>query len=334
MESKLVSIIVPCYNVEKYLFNCFYCLDSQTYKNIEIIFVDDGSYDRSGLILDNYCKTNNNARVIHKKNGGISSARNAGLDVANGEYIYFYDSDDILNKDIIKNLVKTIENANAQLAISHCKKINDGRRLTLYTNVIEFGNKVRTYDSIDALSLMTNSYKIFTSVWNKLYLASVIKENNLRFDETCLFGEDTPFNYNYLKLIRKTAVLNKNLYYYVQRKNSLVHQKFKESRLTVFNQYNKIINNELNMLTPYIHLMRLYNSVECLYFIKKSNYDNANEINKILAYLKQDLKYIKQCRRVKGYRKMLLPATPNFCRALLRKRLKPKKRLYFAKNYD
>lgn len=334
MENKLVSIIVPCYNVEKYLFNCFYCLDNQSYKNVEIIFVDDGSLDNSGTLIDNYCQTNARATVIHKPNGGLSSARNAGLDIASGDYIYFYDPDDIINKDIILNLVNTIQNNNSQFAICYCKKVDDGKKLTRFSQINALGNKVKCYDSIDTLSLMTNSYRVFTSVWNKLYIGSILREHNLRFEESCRFGEDTPFNYNYLKLIRKTAILNKTLYYYVQRKNSLIHAKFKENRLSVFPHYNNIIDHELNMLTPYIHLMRLYGSIECLYFIKKSDYDNSQEINKLISYLKQDLKFIKQCRRVKGYRKMLLPATPKLCKTLLKKRLSTKKSLSQAKIYD
>lgn len=325
MKEKLVSVIVPCYNMQKYLNNCFYCLDNQTYKNVEIILVDDGSKDSTPQMLDDYCMLNSKAKVVHKTNGGLSSARNAGLEVASGDYIYFYDTDDILSKDIIETLVNTMESSSAQYAIGYCKKINDGDRLTRFVEVTQRGNKIKTLSPCETFSLMTNDYKIFSSVWNKLYVASIINDNNLRFDEKCLYGEDTSFNYAYLMLIDKVAIINKILYYYVQRKNSLIHQKFKETRLSVFPTYNRIIESETNDLTPYIHLMRLYSTVECLYFIKKSDYADISQINTLLDYLKEDLKFVKQCKHVKLYRKIFLPCVPKLSKCLLKKRLQPQK---------
>ncbi len=322
MENKLVSIIIPCYNVEKYMKNCFECLDSQTYKNVEIIFVDDGAKDSTGQMIDDYCKTNNKAKAIHKPNGGLSSARNAGLDAATGDYIYFYDPDDILSKDILTTLVSTIEVSNAQYAICYCKKVDDGENLTRFINRETKGKKIKILDTTETFSLMTSKYKIFTSVWNKLYLAKIIQQNNLRFGENCRYGEDTPFNYAYLRLIEKVAVINRVQYYYVQRKNSLIHDKFKENRLTVFPLYNNILKNDSNSLTPYIHLMRLYSSVECLYFIKKSDYSNADEINKLFSYIKEDIKFVKKCKHVRCYRRMFLPLAHGAFKGLLKKRLK------------
>ena len=104
MQKKLVSIIVPIYKVEKYLKQCLDSILNQTYENIEIILVDDGSPDNCGKICDEYASNDKRIRVIHKENGGLSSARNAGLDVATGEYISFIDSDDYVSENFIKRL--------------------------------------------------------------------------------------------------------------------------------------------------------------------------------------------------------------------------------------
>ena len=112
----LVSVIVPIYKVEKYLGKCVDSIINQTYKNLEIILVDDGSPDNSGKICDEYAKKDNRIKVIHKENGGLSSARNAGLDVATGEFIAFVDSDDRIHLDFVEKLYRAIKEENADIA--------------------------------------------------------------------------------------------------------------------------------------------------------------------------------------------------------------------------
>lgn len=116
MEEKLISIIVPVYNVEKYLKECIDSVISQTYKNLEIILVDDGSTDKSGEICDEYSKKDSRIKVIHKENGGLSDARNVALDIAKGEYIGFVDSDDYVEKDMFETLYKLAEEHNTEIS--------------------------------------------------------------------------------------------------------------------------------------------------------------------------------------------------------------------------
>ena len=118
MDEKLVSVIIPAYNIEDYIGRCLDSIISQTYKNLEIIVVDDGSRDHTGEILDNYAKKDRRIKVIHKENGGVSSARNKGIEAAEGDYIGFIDGDDLIESEMYKTLVDLLEEENADIA--HC----------------------------------------------------------------------------------------------------------------------------------------------------------------------------------------------------------------------
>ena len=118
MDEKLVSVIIPAYNIEDYIGRCLDSIISQTYKNLEIIVVDDGSRDHTGEILDNYAKKDRRIKVIHKENGGVSSARNKGIEAAEGDYIGFIDGDDLIEPEMYKTLVDLLEEENADIA--HC----------------------------------------------------------------------------------------------------------------------------------------------------------------------------------------------------------------------
>ena len=118
MDEKLVSVIIPAYNIEDYIGRCLDSVLSQTYKNLEILVVDDGSSDCTGEILDDYEKKDQRIRVIHKENGGVSSARNIGIEAATGDYIGFVDGDDLMEPEMYKTLVNLLKEENADIA--HC----------------------------------------------------------------------------------------------------------------------------------------------------------------------------------------------------------------------
>ena len=126
---KLISIVLPIYNVENYIEKCMESVLNQTYKNIEIILVDDGSPDNCPIICDQYVKEDNRVKVVHKENGGLSDARNAGIKVANGDYITFIDSDDYVDKDYVEFLYNTIEETDADIAIGGHRVIYDSGKI-------------------------------------------------------------------------------------------------------------------------------------------------------------------------------------------------------------
>lgn len=220
----LVSIIIPIYNVEVYLTKCINSILRQTYRNIEIILVDDGSRDKSPKICDRYQKKDDRVKVVHCKNGGVSAARNIGIDMAQGEYIMFVDSDDWLPKDAIENLVRGIEKNDADFCYGAIKEIH--------------ATKNRIAESIDTVFLRKNAVNELISYlkkaekapWAKIYIAKLIKKNSLHFDESVKFGEDTIFLFQYLLLCEKFNSISSIVYFYNRIvPNSASRKQYKET---------------------------------------------------------------------------------------------------------
>ena len=153
MEEK-ISVIIPVYNVEKYISRCLDSILNQSYKNVEIIIINDGSTDKSGLICDEYSKRYDNIRVFHKENGGVSSARNLGITVAKGEYITFADPDDFLNKDMYKILYDNAKNNNSDITIC---SVNEIRENVIATE--DNTGKINKYSKKDAIKSWTGCVK-------------------------------------------------------------------------------------------------------------------------------------------------------------------------------
>ena len=168
-----VSIIVPVYNTEKYLSRCLRSLMNQTLSDIEIILVDDGSTDRSSVLCDNYAEMDNRIKVVHKKNGGLSSARNAGIDIATGEYIGFVDSDDTISIDMYSKMIETAKKNNVDFVMTDYMRIPSNRAPYLKTLSIHGGlykkENIRK-DIFPSLIMGSNiDYGPLLSVWHCLY---------------------------------------------------------------------------------------------------------------------------------------------------------------------
>ena len=213
MVGSLVSVIVPVYNTKDYLERCLDSILLQTYKNTEVILVDDGSTDGSGEICDRYAKIDSRIRVIHKENGGVSKARNVALEKVSGEYVCFIDSDDTVDENLILHLYTTMEKKNADLIICSFK--------TVHGNIISENRVV--FDSIeysqeealkDILLLKT-----FTgSPWGKLFKTDRIK--NLYFDDDIFFAEDLLFVIKAIMKSEKIVFTPESYYNYYDRENS------------------------------------------------------------------------------------------------------------------
>ena len=161
-EEILVSVIVPVFNVEKFLEKCVSSITNQTYKNLEILLVDDGSTDNSGTICDNFSKNDNRLKVFHKKNGGLSDARNYGIERATGSYIMFIDSDDWIENDTIELLLdKTIEEKSDIVVFGISKDYDDGRRK------IRIPTVSGTYNSEESIALLSSVMCFDGSACNK-----------------------------------------------------------------------------------------------------------------------------------------------------------------------
>lgn len=210
-----ISVIVPIYNVEKYLERCIQSIIKQTYKNLEIILVNDGSTDNCARICEEYAQRDSRIKVIHKKNGGLADARNKGLEIATGEYIGFIDSDDYIEEDMYEYLYSLLQENNADISI--CGKYlvyEDGEIKSKY-NV---NDGIKVFNTEEAL-IQLNSFSSFNmSVWDRLYKAEIVKDIKFPFGKK---SEDYFVMYQYFSKAQKVVVSELPKYYYFQRANSI-----------------------------------------------------------------------------------------------------------------
>lgn len=207
MKDKLISIILPVYNSQDYIQNTIESILSQTYKKFEIIIVNDGSTDDSGLICEKIAKKNNCIRYFSINNMGVSNARNIALKEAKGEYVTFIDSDDLYEREYLELLVTNIEKYNADLITCAYKTLSNNPKIINYSeNYLDCKFK----DYIEKLQ----PNLLFNQLWNKMYKLDIIKENNLLFDNNLDLGEDYKFNLEYIKFIDKLIYINVPLYQY------------------------------------------------------------------------------------------------------------------------
>lgn len=200
----LISVIVPVYNVEKYLRQCLTSLVNQTYRNIEVVMVDDGSKDSGGLICDEYAKKYQNFSVVHKKNAGLGMARNTGLEYINGKYVVFVDSDDYVENTLIENLYKNLLKNKVDMCKGGFKRFTDANEVIFerkYNDVLYEGDKAKT----ELLPRMIGSSpldhdSIEMCVWGAIYNANIIRNFGVKFhSEREFISEDLVFNIDYMQ---------------------------------------------------------------------------------------------------------------------------------------
>ena len=215
-----ITVIVPVYNVENYLDKCLDSLVNQTYKNLEIIVINDGSTDNSGIICQEYAQKDNRIVYIEKGNGGQSEARNMGLDRMTGSYVTFVDSDDWVELDYVEILYKKITEYQADIAVGNYYSFNEAEGM-YYFHIFGDSYYEKVYDNVSIFESLYESQEMksfaLISVWGKLYQADLVK--HLRFDVGKL-GEDGYLNQKIYLLAEKTIYLNKGLYAYRQREGS------------------------------------------------------------------------------------------------------------------
>ena len=205
---KLISIIIPVYNVEKYLKQCLDSVIKQSYKNLQIILVDDGSTDHSPAICDEYAEMDQRIQVIHQNNHGLPAARNRGLEYVKGGYIGFVDSDDWIHVDMYRHLVEILESNDADISTVECLKTSG----KLENREDKINVQVLTRDQFARVFFKIGSQKIVYYVWNRLYRRKIFKLNH--FAEEFSVGEDVVASYKALIQANKIAVSNQKMYYY------------------------------------------------------------------------------------------------------------------------
>lgn len=210
----LVSIVVPVYNVEKYLSECIDSILAQTYKNFELILIDDGSPDNCPKICDEYAKKDNRIIVIHQKNKGVSNARNAGIKIANGKWIMFVDSDDWIDKDMLEYLLSGDLNCDVIV----CGIEDYSKRLFKEPNMeYKVYDLCKNKDLFEVLKLKRSEWRV---PFAKIYKRQCIEKNCIFFDEVAILGEDQIFNLEVYQSARKIQLLKLSKYHYRLNYNS------------------------------------------------------------------------------------------------------------------
>lgn len=260
---ELVTIIVPVYNVEKYIYECVDSLIKQTYKNIEIILIDDGSKDKSGTICDNYAASDARIKVIHKQNEGLGFARNTGLKTAQGNFVTFIDSDDKADADLVENLVNGIYEANGDTCIGGFKRISANGVIGFeerYDKAVFEGKNV--YNNLFARMLGSAPDKhdaIRMSVWNVMYSMDIVRRHNIEFpSERVFISEDIIWDSEYYKYAKKAIVIDSTAYNYRITPGSLT-QKYKPDMLEkICVLYNEMCNRLSGDKTKITRLQRQF----------------------------------------------------------------------------
>lgn len=237
MENKLISVVVPVFNMGNYLEKAITALLEQSYECYEIIIIDDGSTDGSDIICDKQAERSSTIRVIHKTNGGLSSARNCGINNAKGEFIIFPDPDDWVDPDYLKSLMELHYQYNADLEIC-------GHFVT-YSSEESIHNKngqTNILSKEDALEYLLQPFYYCGFAWNKLYHMDIIKQFSLQFDEELGMAQDLHFAFRYICLVESIAYNPEPFYHYYQESGGVtsVHTALSERKISGLKTYEKI----------------------------------------------------------------------------------------------
>lgn len=302
----MVSIIIPAYNVERYIEKCVTTCLMQTYSNIEVIVINDGSTDNTAKILDELGSKNDRLKVTHTKNAGVSSARNTGLDIATGEWVVFVDGDDYIADNYIEYMLSLVENNQAEFGLSKNAFVKKDEEQTKDETITMLSKE-------DAIALLL-SPRVIVGCWNKIYKRELLLKNNIKFSKDLFYGEGLQFITTVAFFANKVAVGDRKVYYY--RRNNL------QSATTHFNiekffngeESLKRIKNGITLKSKKIDIM--YQLHLCTFYLSALVKIRAQKMRKTYkSNYKCWLKYIRKntikligSKYVSLYRKLLLVA--------------------------
>lgn len=286
----LISIVVPIYNTEEYLRKCINSIINQTFKNIEVVLVNDGSTDSCGKICEEYAARDNRIKVIHKENAGVSAARNSGIEICTGEYIGFVDSDDWIEKDMFEILYDTVNRNNSDISICN---IYDDKRIDIEPY------EVYTYDKDNFCIEMFTGNSFEGYLCNKLFKAELFEF--VRLDEEIGIIEDLLLIYNILKSRNTISAtyITKGLYHYIERENSALNGKFSKVSFSRLKAFEYLYNDSLKTyptLSEYIFGRYIEENIyEAMRYIR-SNCDEKSYLVQIRNNIAENYKKIKSSK--------------------------------------
>ena len=318
----MISVIVPVYNVEKYLERCVKSIVAQTYKDLEILLIDDGSTDKSGKMCDDFQQTDSRIKAFHKQNGGLSDARNYGIEHSAGEFISFVDSDDYIDEKMLETLHRLITENDADLAVCSAMDVFEGKEVTQVKEIKEFNlNKVESY------KYMLRGDGI-PSACNKLYKRQTV--GDVKFPVGKLY-EDGFFTPQILKKVEKTAVTSKPMYYYFRRADSITTKPFRKGDLDVIEAYDKCVKQVKELCPealPYAEFR--YRNAYFNVLDKMLMRDDCKEIPEYKQVVKYLKKHTAQIVKDPGFGKMrkIAAVALKFSVPLYKKILLTKQKIY------
>lgn len=279
----IISVIVPVYNVENYIDECVNSLINQTYVDIEIILVDDGSTDNSGILCDNFAKIDSRIKSLHKSNGGLSDARNYGINHSSGKYIMFVDSDDVVDKNIVYELHEHLKyNLDSDLVVSQLTHFYDGKDPNYFHSL---NTKLMTNE--EAIEDFLYQKVIPTSACGKLYKKDILTD--IRFVKDQRF-EDNEFVFKILLNSNNIIFSESKLYAYRHRENSITTTKFDEKEFDIIMIGKKILEYSESLNEQIRLAAKTYQCTNCLRLYLTATDDYINDYR--FVYCKN---YIKDC---------------------------------------
>lgn len=238
-----ISIVIPIYNAEKYLEECLDSILRQTFSDFEVVMVDDGSQDCSSAICMRYAEADERFVYIYKENGGVSSARNKGIEHAKGEWVCFVDADDWIKKEYLETMLSKAETESAGLVV--CSYESEYHNVTTDNDEPVVMNKENMVNFL----YLTNKYGYQGYIWNKMFCRDIIMQKDIRFDENARFNEDRLFCLQYVCEMSGKAVFLKNkLYHYCKRENSVMY--------SVDNKFNKAIFSDFDTSVKMLRILQ------------------------------------------------------------------------------
>lgn len=292
----LVSIIVPIYRVEKYLYKCVDSIIGQRYQNIEIILVDDGSDDECPQICDGYDKKDNRVCVIHKCNGGLVSARKAGLIIASGKYSIFVDGDDWIDELFIQELIEAAIENNSEVVVAGYTKVDDSSKYTICSNGIENGFYSHLMVLSDIAPYMINDkinglFNIAPNVWNKLVKTELLRDNLSQIDDEITLGEDIVCSYPVIIRAKGVSICNNISGYYYRIRLTSMTGKNDENFIYHCERLFRCLDRVLgcySFLDSQIKRYKLYIIfIDGIINIEKVAFSRLSLLNKLTGYNKQ-----------------------------------------------
>ena len=281
MNSEKISVIIPIYNAEEYLEKCLNSVLSQTYENLEIILVNDGSSDKSLEIIEKYKNLDKRIIVINKENGGVSSARNRGIEEATGKYIIFIDADDYIDKSMFEVLAEDLFKNNVDISMCGYRNVDINGNILYESKPLE----EKYFDAKKFKHYLFKEDYYRELIGNKLFKLEIIKNNNIRFNEDIHINENMLFILDFSKYAFRYSYGNEMLYNFLYNLKGAKHAKFNLKKVSVLSSYIRLLNYDLEPeVLNKIKYDYLFEGYIFLYLMEKMKFDNTELKNNLLNF--------------------------------------------------